>query len=126
LTEIRCQWGEEKVGRGQHLLAVRVRVALYLVYSLLRMLSLTRSESERVHGKSSFASGVVLDMAGVPSIRSSAAFLGTIRVRRGRLRGVLCEWLARLRVTLRVTPGGLRLFWCERMIPLASIGYRLW
>ncbi len=114
------------MGRGQHLLAVRVRVASYLVYSPFPNAVIdplrVREGPQRIHGKSSFASGVVLDMVGVPSIRSSAAFLDTIRVRRGRLRGVLCEWLARL----RVTPGGLRLFWCEMMIPLASIGYRLW
>jgi len=83
--------------------------------SPFRKLSL--ASSERVQGRSSFASGVVLDM-GVPSLHPSAAFLVQFECDKEDCKG-LCEWLVRL----WVAPDGL--FCCEG-VPLASIGYRLW
>ncbi len=76
--------GRGEVRRGQHLFAVRVRVASYLVYppfpeAVVDLLS---------EGPREVASGVVLDM-GVPSLHPSAAFLGAIRVRQGRLQGAV-------------------------------------
>jgi len=62
------------VRRGQHLFAVRVRVASYLVYppfpdAVVDLLS---------EGPKEVVSGVVLDMR-VTSLHPSAAFLGAIK-----------------------------------------------
>ena len=109
--------GRDSVGRGEggtRSVLVGGVGSRGIVPGLSPFRKLSLASSERVQGRSSFASGVVLDM-GVPSLHPSAAFLAQFECDEEDCKG-LCEWLVRL----WVAPDGL--FCCER-VPLASVGY---